>query len=267
MALQANLARLKKDGRLYLWTFTRAEVEDYLEIRRHWNRLLTYLRRRLPNWRGVRVYEVHPGRWNEYSHGLHVHVVCNCFHDVNVIRNVAKSARWGRVHVTRVRPGSEMYVGKYIGKKRPEALKGWRLQATFGMKKGERTSQADIICDSLRSTLFRIGHAIPQFREMRWPAKLMTITRWHRALVENRAIPDLQIRSGSQPDLPECLAACLDRVIACQTEEQAEEVRQILGPVSTFVHANYSTSAGSDDRQLLDFKRNKIAEYVLNGKS
>jgi len=173
--LRANISRLDA-RRCYLWTFTFGEAIDYVELRVRWNRLLTYLRRQLPQWSGIRVYEVHPGKWGEYSHGLHVHVVCNRRHDVNLIRQTAKLAGWGRVHVTRCKKGHAHYIAKYLHKARPDALKGWRLWATFNMP--ERTRLADILIESERGSMFRLGFGSGAFTGLNWHEKNTLVARW-----------------------------------------------------------------------------------------
>ncbi|MES2439899.1 MAG: hypothetical protein V4584_12555 [Verrucomicrobiota bacterium] len=61
--------RLAKQGRLYFWTFTFAEVLDLVDTRKRWNHLLTLLRRRWPEACGLRIFELHK------EHGLHVHLL------------------------------------------------------------------------------------------------------------------------------------------------------------------------------------------------
>lgn len=172
--LHANIDRLSRNGRCYLWTFTLAEATAYTATRVAWNRLLTYLRRNFPSWAGIRVYEVHPGR-DGLSHGLHVHVICNRWFSVGAIREISKAAGWGRIHVARVRGGSEYYVAKYLRKRRPEALKGWRLHATFGMP--VRTLMADILVQSVRASLMRLVHK--WHGGASWSEKQRIVTRWY----------------------------------------------------------------------------------------
>jgi len=176
LLFSTHITRLAATGRTYLWTFTLREAVDYTVCRIAWNRLLTYLRRRNPSWSGVRVYEVHPGKWG-ISHGLHVHVLTNRFHDIQGVRSVCLNSGWGRCHVTRVRKGREFYVMKYLSKTRPEALKGWRLVATFGMP--DRSRMSDIICEGLRPALMRL--AARWARSVRWNTRLSMVARWeHR---------------------------------------------------------------------------------------
>jgi len=176
LAFLATAERLQS-GRLYLWTFTFAEALPYEELRVRWNKLLTYLRRRLPLWSGVRVYEVHPGRWGEFSHGLHVHAVCTRFHNIDLIRHCATLAGWGRIHVLRIPRSRVDYLAKYLKKKRPPTLKGWRLWAAFGDTPRSRCS--DWVCESLRATLFRLGHATGTFAGLTWGEKQVLVNRWH----------------------------------------------------------------------------------------
>jgi len=182
LCFQSNIDRLSKHGRCYLWTFTRLEAEDFLTTRAEWNKLLTYLRRSLPAWAGVRVYEVHPGKWGEFSHGLHVHAITNKFHDVNEVRQACKTAGWGRCHVVRCRKGSEYYIGKYLRKQRPESLRGWRLHATFGLQ--TRTRLADIVCEGVRASLMRyICRAAPG---LGWCEKLGQVRALHHRYIQGR---------------------------------------------------------------------------------
>lgn len=175
LCLRANIDRLDR-RRCYLWTFTFGEAVPYEELRERWNRLLTYLRRRLPNWSGIRVYEVHPGKWGEYSHGIHVHVVCNKRHDVALIWQTAKQAGWGRVHVTVCNKGAAHYVAKYLAKARPDCLKGWRLWACFNMP--ARTRMADILIDTPRAKLMRLGHSSGAFTGLGWMEKQSLVAKW-----------------------------------------------------------------------------------------
>jgi len=189
-----NASVLARDGRLYMWTFTRIKQDAFLVMRAEWNKLLTYLRRRLPDWCGLRVYEVHPGRCG-YSHGLHVHVLTNRFFDVRLVRAVCKSAGWGRVHVLRIAGERAGYVAKYLGKKRPEALKGWRMVATFGAF--DRTRFADIVVHTLRASLFRRAALAGFFRDLSFGERCTLISRWEWAHVAGLPLPIPYVRSSS----------------------------------------------------------------------
>jgi hypothetical protein len=152
--LSAERHTLKK--RSYLWTFTQPEAIDYVAFRIAWNRLLTMLKRAVPGFQGLRVYEVHPGTSHApegFSHGLHVHALCNQRYEITIIRAICKKAGWGRVHVRRANKGMGAYLAKYLTKKRPPALKGWRLWAPFGGL--DSTKVSDIEVDSFFSRIWR----------------------------------------------------------------------------------------------------------------
>lgn len=132
--MEFSVSRLEAlgEGDLFFWTFTLRECLPVLEARKAWNKALTYIRRALPDFCGVRVFELHPG-----GHGLHVHVVTNSRFAVQVIRKALKRTGWGRIHVKRIkrskRKNLAAYLAKYLGKAgRPRCLKGWRLWAPFG---------------------------------------------------------------------------------------------------------------------------------------
>jgi len=172
-----NMDNLVERGKTYLWTFTLPTVRSYVQLRKDWNKCLTYIKRRLgPEFQGIRVYEVHPGKWDVLSHGLHVHMVCNKFHDVNLVRKAATAAGFGRIHVVKRRNTMGYYLAKYLSKPRTEALKGWRLWACIGMK--NRLRLADIYIDSLRSNLFRMAHASGAFTGLNWAEKLQVMQKW-----------------------------------------------------------------------------------------
>ena len=142
-------------SRLYLWTFTFAEVLPIKETRKRWNHLLTLIRRRWPRMCGLRVFELHPG-----GHGLHVHMITIRFIDVNECRIMAKRAGWGRIHVERIPAGQVGYVAKYLDKERPPCFKRWRLWAAVGtewtptrVKDVERISMATKVYAACRAAL------------------------------------------------------------------------------------------------------------------
>jgi hypothetical protein len=93
---------------------------------------------------GLRVFELHE------EHGLHVHVMTNQFVDVNVARQLAMQAGWGRVHVVRMASDHAGYLAKYLSNDRPECLQQWRLWAGFG-KRWEWTKVKEVF----RETLFQ----------------------------------------------------------------------------------------------------------------
>jgi len=132
---------------LFMWTFTFAEVLDIKASRKRWNYLLTLIKRRWPKLAGLRVFELHK------NHGLHVHLVTNRWIDVNVARELAQQAGWGRIHVMRIPPERAGYLAKYLSKQRPECFKGWRLWAGFG--EWEWTKVKDVVFDSLFCRIYR----------------------------------------------------------------------------------------------------------------
>lgn len=133
-AARVNLLELAKTGKLYMWTFTRLPIwESMKQQREAWNKLLTYLKRRWPNWKGVRVFEMHKANEAGLTHGMHVHVVTTGFISVTEVRAICERTHgWGRVHVKEMDPDKASYVAKYLDKERPGAFKGWRLWAAFG---------------------------------------------------------------------------------------------------------------------------------------
>lgn len=69
------------------------------------------------------------------------------------MRALAKKAGWGRIHVMKIPAERASYLAKYLSKKRPECLKGWRLWAAFG--NWEWTRVKDVVFDSLFSRIYR----------------------------------------------------------------------------------------------------------------
>ncbi len=140
--------RLAKQGRLYLWTFTFAEVLDLVATRKKWNHLLTLIRRRWPEACGLRVFELHK------EHGLHVHLITNKRIDVDQCRQLSKRSGWGRIHVMRIPKERTAYLAKYLSKERPKAFKRWRLWAGFG-KCWDWTRVSQIQVESLFASVSR----------------------------------------------------------------------------------------------------------------
>jgi hypothetical protein len=105
------------------------------------------LKRRWPNLRELRVFELHK------THGLHVHLVTTRWIDVNEARELAAQAGWGRIHVLRIPAERAGYLGKYLSKQRPECFKNWRLWAGFG--NWEWTKVKDVVFDSLFCKIYQ----------------------------------------------------------------------------------------------------------------
>ena len=134
--------------KLYLWTFTFADLLPVKDTRKRWNHLLTLLLLTWPDLRGIRVFELHK------EHGLHVHLVTNQFIDVNKARELAQQAGWGRIHVTPMPAEHVGYLAKYLSKERPECLKRWRLWDTFGQG-WNPTKVKDVEKQTLLSIIYR----------------------------------------------------------------------------------------------------------------
>jgi len=126
------------------------EVVDAVEFRRRWNNLLRRLKRLHPDWSGLRVFEEHPGGFWGRSHGMHVHCVTNARFEVAPIRARCIREGWGRCHVIRWKSKNGTtagaYLAKYLTKKRPPHLKGWRLWAAFNLPNYTRVAQVKREC-------------------------------------------------------------------------------------------------------------------------
>lgn len=155
VAFEANIALLMA-SQCCLWTFTFKDVLMPRVAARLWSILLQRLRRACPEFSGVRVFEIHPGVWDEFSHGLHVHLVsCDFFSDRimnSIIRSSGFFGRWERKPIT-TRRGA-YYIGKYLQDKRPSCLRGMRLQQTFGPR--DYTRIKDIIIESTRARVWKV---------------------------------------------------------------------------------------------------------------
>ena len=132
--------------KLFMWTFTFAELIEVKLTRKRWNHLRTLLLQTWPNLKGIRVFELHK------EHGLHVHLVTNRFIDVNKARKLAQQAGWGRIHVMRMPQEHAGYLGKYLSKERPKCLKRWRLWAGFG--DWDWTKVKDVVKEGLFGTIY-----------------------------------------------------------------------------------------------------------------
>ena len=174
-ALEFSVERLLACGDgsgLYFWTFTRRKCENVRRVREEWNKALTYIRRALPRFCGVRVFELHPG-----GHGLHVHIVTNGHFRVEVIRKALRRTGWGRIHVKHLKKDRARalagYVAKYVSKGvRPPCLKGWRLWSAFGPF--EHCACKDVFYDSPGKRLYQwLSEEIYGWEGMRWYERFM----------------------------------------------------------------------------------------------
>lgn len=166
-------------GLVHMWTFTLKTVESSAEFARRWNKLNLYLKRALPGWSGIRTFELHPGKWGEFSHGLHCHFVTGKRFPIRSVLPMAEAAGWGRVDVTLLPSEARYYAAKYLSKKRPACMKGMRLMACIGMADDVRARQVGI--DSMRSKCFRQCQASSNdtyrkpWSELSWPEKLHAV--------------------------------------------------------------------------------------------
>jgi hypothetical protein len=169
-------------NRLYLWTFTFAEVYHVRDAAGRWTGFLTQLRQlkasgAIEGFQGLRVFEMHPG-----GHGLHIHVITSNWWDVDVIRSAWLRGRrvksgavvsGGRIHVKWVPAEARGYLGKYLTKKgRPDCLKGFHLWGAFG--DFPRSRVRDITVESSFTRVYSMLKATlsftdgSRFEDMRW---------------------------------------------------------------------------------------------------
>lgn len=207
LAFEANICRVLL-SRCCLFTFTLAETICPRVASKRWTVLLAAMRRYAPSWAGVRVYELHPGRWDEFSHGLHVHLVSHVFFSDRQMVELCKRYGWGRFERTRIRrKEAAFYIGKYLDKKRPGAFKGLRLQSSFGPFPWTRLR--DIVIEHIRSRSFRAAASRrwPDGRDWSdrsWPEKLALVSRVQfEAIAENLEwCPDRQDYLATGPRAP-----------------------------------------------------------------
>jgi hypothetical protein len=132
---------LRRNARLYFWTFTFREVHSLKTAMGFWNQFLTLLKRKM-NFRGVRVLELHD------EHGCHFHVITNQRFPIRKILAFSERYGFGRMDVRGVPDAGEAirYLCKYLSKPRPGCLKRARLWSAFG--KIERTRVKDVLSDT-----------------------------------------------------------------------------------------------------------------------
>ena len=139
---------LRKNRRLYFWTFTLREVHSLTEAMQLWNQFLTVLKRKV-QFRGVRVLELHE------EHGCHFHVITNERFRIEEILPLGQRYGFGRTNVKRVTDAAQAvsYLCKYLSKRRVRCLKRARLWSAFG--KIERTRVRDVLVDTPKVRLLR----------------------------------------------------------------------------------------------------------------
>lgn len=179
-AFEANICRLLT-RQCSLWTFTLKEVLTPREASKRWTKLLAALRKHDRQWAGVRVFELHPGAYGEFSHGLHVHLVSHCFFSDRVMKAMCESHGWGHFDRRLIfDKTAALYIGKYLDKDRDGALFGMRLQSSFGPYLWTRLK--DVMIESIRTRCFRAA-AVMDWGDGRdwdkrgWMEKLQLIAR------------------------------------------------------------------------------------------
>jgi hypothetical protein len=169
-------------GKLYMWTFTFAQVLDVKEARERWSTFLDLFRRRkrYRGFHGLRVFELHPG-----GHGLHVHVITGNYLHVNDVRALWRSCGGGRIHVLPIAPNRAGYVGKYLTKRgRPVCFKAVRLWAKFGVFVATKVKDIKIESDwtrtysTLKATLGRTFLSLSWFERRQAVANVERCRVW-----------------------------------------------------------------------------------------
>lgn len=205
IAFQSNCRQLcARTGRLYFWTFTLPTKIPVKDAAKMWARLADYLKRHVPGFAGVRVFEEHPGRaffsllygvsFGE-SHGLHVHFLSTRFYDVSLVRHVAQNLGWGRIHVKRVDQNRERvanYMAKYLSKKRPENLKGMRLVGYVGMG-GTRTRHKDVRFYGHIQDCWAAAKHFPYFEQLKFDGKCAFVHMLNCRTIEHETSPMVEV--------------------------------------------------------------------------
>lgn len=180
VAFEANITTLLL-RQCSMWTFTLKETIVPREGAERWRKLLACLRRYQPQWCGVRVFELHPGKYGIYSHGLHVHLVSHCFFSDRLMKNLCEANGWGHFDRRKIfSREAAFYVGKYLSKKRPGALHGMRLVSCFGPWQWSRLRS--IICEGFRTNCFKAAASRSwndgrSWEERGWMEKLSLVAR------------------------------------------------------------------------------------------
>lgn len=124
--------------RVYFWTFTFPDAEAHWCVSKAWNRFSGKLWEKYTSqdFMALRVWEVHP---SEFSHGLHVHMLCNERISIHLMRRLCAHYGLGHCWVRQahaepwrgkdgqVYPSDLDYTAKYIGKMnmRPQHVHVW----------------------------------------------------------------------------------------------------------------------------------------------
>lgn len=170
-SILCNVTTLANEGDLYFWTLTCPdEVHDPREFSYRWNKLRTRLMKEFPQLRGLRVYEYHPG-----GHGIHMHLVVNCFLPAAKMWRICAAAGFGHIDVRKCDGDAEdvaRYLTKYITKAGTEEWHGTRVFGTFGWK-GTQTRLRDIEVTTAYGTIWRgLAASLVGFSSALWFAKV-----------------------------------------------------------------------------------------------
>lgn len=146
-AFRLTAEGLWKPGfRVYLWTFTFAEVVADWEGSRRFSAFLNLMRMSFTEckWGGVKVSELHR------EHGIHFHCLIDRRLPVDVVRRMAHLHGFGRIHVCVGQREAAKYLSKYLSKHKEGALcesgRKQRRWAAFGDV--DRVRVSDLINDS-----------------------------------------------------------------------------------------------------------------------
>ena len=187
VACQFSIADLAQTAqKLYLWTFTFADLLDIKVAAKRWSRFVKDRHRgftvSFPDCSGIRVFEMHRGRWEAHigenlSHGLHIHMVVNRRLDVDIMRSKWEHFGGGRINVRVITPGHECYVAKYLSKARGAALEGLRLWAPINFPEAHKVRDIKVEC-SWTDSYKTLAAMIVGFPNVPWPVRMMITNRF-----------------------------------------------------------------------------------------
>lgn len=134
------------------------------------------LKRKIPAFGGVRVYEMHPG-----GHGVHIHAVIPNYIAVQLVRSISQKHGFGRIHVRALNGNAEQigrYLSKYFAKgKRCAEFFRKRIWACFGTYEGTKCKEIMIrssfldwfkqMCALKEKSINEAMRAISKFRHRR----------------------------------------------------------------------------------------------------
>jgi hypothetical protein len=111
----------------------------------------------------------------DYSHGWHIHLVCNKFLDLEKMRPIASREGVGRIDFQNVTKEGARYLGKYLHKHRPGPNKGIPLWVAVGLIDAHRVK--DIAVESTRTCAYHtLANAIHWFTTLRWTARTQMVS-------------------------------------------------------------------------------------------